>query len=232
MTDCGVRAYPDIATAWDRLREHCGPSFDESLTEFGACCQAVDVEFSHRGPDFYANSVSYLYELTHFHFSTFKDAFFDVVLRATADLGLVSIGDVGCGVGLDAQALATGGSRMTLYDFAGPSTRYAAWRFERDSQPCDIRSISSLGQERHDLVYAVDVLEHLPDPLPFVERLFLAGRFVCVNYFGHSADAWDGHDMHFPLNHRRLVPEFARHGELIELGVSGATVTALWRGRV
>lgn len=53
---------------------------------------------------------------------------------------------------------------------------------------------------------------------------------MCVNFFEHDPLPWDGKDMHFPLNHRILLPEFSRHGELIQLATSGATITALWKG--
>lgn len=228
----GVRAYPSIDHAWHRLEEFLGDRFDESLTSFDECCRFVQDEFDRLGPDFYTHSVGYLYELTHFHFSTYKDAFFDVVTTTLDGLHLVDVGDIGCGVGLDAQALASRGCQVALYDLESPSTKYASWRFARDDKKMSsLQGINALGATQHDLVYAVDVLEHLHDPLPIVPRLFAAGRYVCVNFFEHDRTAWDGKDMHFPLNHWGLLPEFSRQGDLIQLAISGDTITTLWKGR-
>lgn len=231
MSAAGIRAYPSIQVAWDRLREHQSDQFDASLVDFARCCDYVESEFARQGRDFYTTSTGYLYELTHFHFSSYKDAFFDVLLAAADEFGLRTVADAGCGIGLDAQALAATGLDVTLYDLPSPSTAYATWRIARDVVGASFRPMDRLGERQHGLVYAVDVLEHVPDPVPFIPWLFAAGRFVCVNLFAHSSARWDGQDMHYPLNHHLLLPEFARWGEPVELRVSGDTVTTLWRGR-
>jgi SAM-dependent methyltransferase len=227
------RAYPDIAAAWTRLEEFLGASFRPELTDYEACCAYVEEEFARLGAeDFYSQSTGYLYDLTHFHFMAHKDRFFDLVARLTRTQGLRDLGDVGCGVGLDAQALMADGNDVTAYDIPSPSLDYARWRLAADTGAGNVvRPLDALGDRRHDLVYAVDVLEHVPDPAALVPRLFESGRFVAVNLFPHDPEPWDGRDMHYPLDHTRLLPELARHGELVELAVAGETVSALWRGR-
>lgn len=226
-----LRAYPDIDTAWDRLRQFAGRAFRDELTDYGMCCSFVEAEFARHGPrDFYGRSIGYLYELTHFHFMQYKDPFFRMVTRFATAHGLTDLGDVGCGVGLDAQALSMAGFDVTLYDFPSPSRDYAAWRLQADRGVVGVtRSLDELGFVRHDLVYAVDVLEHVPDPAVQVPRLLKAADFVAVNLFGHDPGLWDGKDMHYPLNHWRLLPEFSRGADLVELGTSGDTVCAVWR---
>lgn len=230
--DSPLRAYPDIGTAWARLAAFLGERFDPRLTDYERCCAFVEEEFGRLGGDFYRSSVGYLYELTHFHYSPYKDPFFQVLRSYAQTFGLRSVGDVGCGVGLDAQVLVTAGHEVTLYDFDGPSRDYATWRIERDTgERCDMHGPERLGHRRHDLVYAVDVLEHVPDPAALAARLFAAGDHVCVNLFEHDRSAWDGRDMHYPLDHWGLLPVFSRHGELLQVATSGATVVTLWRRR-
>lgn len=227
-----MRAYPEIAIAWDRLAEFLGGDFEPALTDYGACCRFVDAEFARLGADIYRSGVGYLYELTHFHFSPHKDAFFEVVTTFAEESGLRSIADVGCGVALDAQVLLGAGCDVALYDFDSPSTRYATWRLTRDMGARHVvRAFDQLPYGRHDLVYAVDVLEHALEPAALVADLFAAGRHVCVNLFEHDPSPWDGKDMHYPLNHRRLIPVFSQYGDLLQVGISGDTVVTLWRRR-
>lgn len=228
-----IRAYPDIDTAWTRLREFAGESFRAELTDYGACCSFVEEEFARYGPaDFYTRSVGYLYELTHFHFMPHKDVFFDMVIRFATEHGLEDIGDIGCGIGLDAQALIGSGVKVALYDLPSPSLDYARWRLEADVGLAGVvRPLGVLGDEHHDLIYAVDVLEHIPDPAAQLPQLFRAADFVAVNLFPHDLGPWDGRDMHYPLDHWRLLPEFSRHGDLMEVATAGETICTLWRSR-
>ncbi|MBI1759299.1 MAG: methyltransferase domain-containing protein [Actinobacteria bacterium] len=177
-------------------------------------------------------SEGYLYELTHFHYTPHKDPFFALVREFVIANGLRSLADVGCGAGLDAQALLAAGHDVTLYDMDSPGLRYAAWRLDRDHGAHGVtRSLDLLGTEQHDLAYAVDVLEHAPEPAVLAELLFSAAEYVCVNLFEHDSGPWDGRDMHYPLNHWSLLPAFGRHGDLVQVGVSGATVVTVWRRR-
>jgi hypothetical protein len=41
-----LRAYPDIDTAWKRLKEFTGGEFKEELTDYGTCCLFVEAEFA------------------------------------------------------------------------------------------------------------------------------------------------------------------------------------------
>lgn len=228
-----LRAYPEISTAWDRLADYLEDGFRPELTDYDTCCGFVEQEFAKYGPhDFYRRSYGYLYELTHFHFMPHKDAFLSVVTGFADAHGLGALADVGCGVGLDGQALMASGYEVTLYDFEAPSLRYAAWRLARDRGTGNVvRRLDELGRIRHDLAYAVDVVEHVANPAPFVARLFAAADHVAVNLFEHDPRPWDSRDMHVPLNHWKLLPVFARYGELVQLGISGATVATVWRGR-
>lgn len=224
-------AYRDIETAWERLSEYLGAQFQPHLTDYRECCTFVEDEFARYGPeDFYRLSHGYLYDLTHFHFMSHKNAFFRMVMDFADAHGLMNLGDVGCGVGLDAQALMSAGYAATLYDVPCPSRAYAAWRLERDLGARGVtRPLCDLGRQRHDLVYAVDVLEHIANPSPLVRRLFTTAEYVAVNLFAHDSRPWDGVDMHYPLDHWSLLPVFGRHGHLVQVAISGETVCTLWR---
>lgn len=227
-----VRAYPSIDQAWQRLAEFLGDNFDARLTDPANFEPLVEAEFDKYGQEFYTSGTGYLYELTHFHYTPHKDAFFELVRSAVSRFDLRDVADVGCGVGLDAQVLQENGLRLALYDFPSISREYAKWRIARDSGgDGSVSDLDDLGKVRHDLAYAVDVLEHSDAPLELIDRLFDAGRWVCFNVFPHSTEQWDGKDMHFPQDHHELLPFCSRRGDLYQVAGSGDTVTMLWRSR-
>jgi hypothetical protein len=226
------RAYPSIEQAWQRLAEFLGDGFDARLTDPKNFETLVESEFDKYGQKFYTLGTGYLYELTHFHYTSHKDAFFQMVRGAVRRFGLSDVADVGCGVGLDAQALCETGARLALYDFPSISREYAAWRIARDSGGhfC-VSDLDDLGKVRHSMVYAVDVLEHCAAPFEFLDRLFEVGQWVCFNIFPHDGERWDGKDMHFPQDHNSLLPFCSQRGELYQVAGTGDTVAMLWRSR-
>lgn len=229
----GLRAYPDIDLAWHRLAEHLGDDFDPALTDYATCCLRVNDEWARLGDRFYAESTSYLYDLTHFHFTPHKDSLFRVVTEFADAHGLRDLADVGCGVGLDAQALLAAGYDASLYDIDSPSTRYASWRIRRDrGHEVRVGSLDALTGVRHDLAYAVDVIEHAPSPVATVETMLRCAPYVCLNLFEHDRSPCDPADMHYPLNHWTLLPALSGMGTLLQLASSGETIVTLWRSKL
>lgn len=231
--DPALRAYSDIPAAWSRLAAYLGDDFDPALTDYATCCLHVTNEWTRLGDRFYTESTSYLYDLTHFHFTPHKDPFFRVVTDFASAHGLRDLADVGCGIGLDAQALLAAGYEVDLYDIESPSPRYANWRIRRDhGREVPVQPLDALGTATHDLVYAVDVIEHIPHPLPTVETLFRCAPYVCVNLFEHDRSAHDPTDMHYPLDHWTLLPAISDMGTLVQLASSSETVVTLWRSKL
>jgi hypothetical protein len=227
-----LRAYPVIDTAWERLAAFLGESFDPRYTDYYTCCGFVEEEFRRLGARFYEANVGYLYELTHFHFSPYKDGVQQVLLESAARYGWRDFADVGAGIGLDAQALAAIGFEMTLYDIEGRPLQYARWRLAHDDfRGCGVRAVQDLGRTAHDCVYAVDTLEHVAEPHTLIDAMFRAGRFVCVNVFDHSTQEWDGVDMHYPQDHHDLLGHLSDRGRLRRVARSGETHVLLWERR-
>jgi hypothetical protein len=227
------RAYPSIDEAWGRLRDHLGPDFDPSLKDYAACCEHTDAEFRRLGPRFYEESTGYLYDLTHFHFMACKEGFFGPLTEFARAHGLRRLADFGCGAGLDGQMLLQQGLAVEFHDIPSPSTRYLAWRLRRDQgMDVTVRGPLEAGAAPYDLAYAMDVVEHVPSPVPFLRHLFCSARYVCVNLFGHDSGPGAADDMHYPLNHWALLPQLSEWGTVVQVGVSGDTVVTLWRSRL
>ncbi len=81
--------------------------------------------------------------------------------------------EFGGGIGSLAIALQQAGIETTLADVSRPSLAFARWRAEQRAVPLRIVDLGEkgLGAERYDLVTAVDVLEHVPDPVATLEEL-------------------------------------------------------------
>ncbi|MET0270449.1 MAG: bifunctional 2-polyprenyl-6-hydroxyphenol methylase/3-demethylubiquinol 3-O-methyltransferase UbiG [Sphingomonas sp.] len=81
--------------------------------------------------------------------------------------------DVGCGAGLLAEPLARLGANVTALDAAPESIAVARVHAEGQGLSIDYRAagVETLGDERFDLVTAMEVIEHVVDPAAFTRAL-------------------------------------------------------------
>lgn len=131
--------------------------------------------------------------------------------------------DVGCGNGSIAAELTKRGFRVTGIDMAEAGIRLARascpnGRFE--VLQANSQVLENLGEEPFDIVYSLEVIEHLYDPRSYIAGCFAAtrkgGRFICSTpYHGYLknlalslVDAWDHH--HNPLFDGGHVKFFSR----------------------
>ena len=142
--------------------------------------------------------------------------------------------DVGCGNGSLAREFARMGYRVTGVDMSQDGIEIARrscpeGRFEL--LPADRDVLANLGEEPFDLVYSVEVIEHLYDPKAFLEGCFLAtrrgGMFLCSTpYHGYVknlaislTNGWDRHAD--PLDdggHIKFFSEMTMRKALLEAG--------------
>jgi 2-polyprenyl-3-methyl-5-hydroxy-6-metoxy-1,4-benzoquinol methylase len=116
--------------------------------------------------------------------------------------------DGGCGNGSLAREFARMGHRVTGVDMSEDGIEIARrdcpdGRFELLAADRDM--MANLGEEPFDLVYSVEVIEHLYDPKGFLEGCYLAtrrgGMFLCTTpYHGYVknlaislTNGWDRH---------------------------------------
>ena len=226
-----LRAYPTIATAWQRLAAYLGDDFASQLTEERALRTFLDQEWARLRPNFYRHSTGYLYDLTLFHYSGAKDGFFRALIDFASEHGLSNIADIGCGVGLDAQALLQAGYDVHAYDLDNPSLTYARWRFERDLGAASrVHALPELADCRYQLVYAVDVLGHATDPAALIDLLFTTGDHVAVNLLPHDPrHRFGAADLHPGLAHSRILPLLNARGAPLRLATSGENVVTIWK---
>jgi len=95
--------------------------------------------------------------------------------------------DFGAGIGSGAILFARNGLAVTLADISSPLLQFSEWRFRQRKLPAQFIDMKhhTLPEEGFDLVTAMDVFEHLVEPLQAVDRLsdtlrpggLLFGRF-------------------------------------------------------
>jgi SAM-dependent methyltransferase len=224
----------------ETLRLEGGADLEESLlTELGRyvgcddpavlrsrCHQAVanlrrewedHVDRSHRASveRFYDESQTPLYELTQWH--TLSDDLsplaYVVALEYASRHHCKSYLDFGAGVGSGAILFARHGFEVAVADISSPLLEFCRWRLGQRGLPAtyfDLKT-SRLPPERFDMITAMDVFEHLVDPVGTAEELWRALRPGGFLFGRFGAEIDDEHPMHIVED---FEPTFARLREL------------------
>jgi len=139
--------------------------------------------------NFYNETEGEIYELMWWH--TLSDDLsplsYVTALQLAQRHGCHSCLDFGAGVGSGSILFARHGLKVGLADISSPLLAFSKWRFSHRDLPGEFfdLKISALPTESFDLVTAMDVFEHLANPVEAVEKLadtlkpggFLFGRF-------------------------------------------------------
>jgi len=88
--------------------------------------------------------------------------------------------DYGGGIGEWALIAALAGADVTYFDLPGPTLDYARWRFGRYGATVNVTTADPLERD-YDVLIAMDVLEHLPDPDPTLARMARRCKFLICN---------------------------------------------------
>lgn len=168
-----------VARAWERAR----PLTSSEITRF------------------YQETYSYLYDLAVNHCSSARKRVWRSVAERVSLLGSgLSLLCYGDGIGTDSLALASVGHLVTYYDLPGITSRFAAFRIEREGFGGRIRMLSdapSIPRGAFDAVICIEVLEHLPDPLGVMRELVsyarVGGRILLTESFGSIGADYPSH---------------------------------------
>jgi GT2 family glycosyltransferase/2-polyprenyl-3-methyl-5-hydroxy-6-metoxy-1,4-benzoquinol methylase len=209
------------------LREYLGDDYDERrLREH---MHEVDAE-EHAAPDeltFYRTSTAYLYDLTVFAMTGTKTPYLRA-LREHVRPGS-SLLDYGCGIGSDGLRLLDQRYRVSFIDYDNPSVQFLRWRLKQRGRTADIFDVEKDSPTGFDAVYCFDVIEHVPDPFEFLERLERTAGVVAVNFLEPAE-----HDVHVhkPLPVDALLDRItSRHKLLHNRRYHGRSHLAIYRVR-
>ncbi len=164
---------------------------------------------------FYDQNESYIYDLMWWH--TLRDD--DSPLGYVTALDFAQRNrcgrylDFGSGVGAGAILFARRGFEVALADISSTLLGFSAWRLEQRNLPAQLIDLKSSGlpENTFDLITAMDVFEHLADPVGTIDELhqalkpggYLFGRF--------HAEVDEDHPQHIVLD---FAPTFTRSREL------------------
>jgi len=146
--------------------------------------------------DFYRRTNAYLFDLAAEHSKPIREQMRKAIALAMQRAGAHSVLDYGGGAGYDLEYLAKLGFECTYYDLPGLLSRFASWRFRRMGLNVRVcTSLSKLG--RYDCIVSFEVLEHLPDPLGTLKRLYRmlnnGGLMVVTHAFDLVSEAYPSH---------------------------------------
>jgi mycofactocin glycosyltransferase len=127
---------------------------------------------------FYDESQAMLYELTWWHTLSedVSPLSYVLALRFAQQHGCRSYLDFGAGVGSGGILFARHGLQASLADISSSLLRFSAWRLgirKLSAQYIDLK-LSHLPNQGFDVITAMDVFEHLSDPVEAVENLWKA----------------------------------------------------------
>lgn len=121
--------------------------------------------------------------------------------------------DFGSGVGSGALLFAHAGIRMTLADISTTLLDFARWRFTQRGSSAVFLNLNqqSLSAAGFDMILAMDVFEHLVDPVAVVDRLWQALRPGGLFFARIQVEDAGAHPQHIV---RDFGPTFVRMKEL------------------
>lgn len=171
--------------SWIELALYLGPAFERDWMHGKDAAIAEEFQACGNPAVFYEQSQRYLYHLTAYFLEGWKQIGYSFLFQAMAYLGRrPSILDYGCGIGSDGLWLLDAGATVNFADFDNPCRAYLAWRLAQRQTPI-VSQIYDVTDDipRHDIVWCMDVLEHLPpmEQAQLLGRLGRLGRFVVMN---------------------------------------------------
>lgn len=204
---------PSFEAAWDgqrdlsELKDYLGADFD--IRKLWNHQREVELEMDESGDEssFYRKSEAYLYDLTAFAMWSTKYPYLKQI-RGTVPPGSTLL-DYGCGIGTDGLRLIERGYRVGFAEFDNPSSKYLRWRIARRGIEAEVYDIDAHVPSGFDLVYALDVIEHVEEPLDFLAQLEDRAGLVAVNLL--EPDPSETH-LHRPLPIGRILDRATARG--------------------
>lgn len=157
------------------LREFFGDEFEfyhdsswELVKEWQSRSPSTTQEIS----DFYKATKNYIYGLVIWHESGDRYNLVPTISGLIREYKLRSVIDFGSGVGTDSITFAKLGLKVYSVDFDCPTAQYMNWVLhKRGFKNIFINTEKVEKFPEADLFWAIDVLEHVPDPLKIIEQI-------------------------------------------------------------
>jgi len=205
-----VGAYYHVSDLAD-IDRSCNGAVDALKSEWHT---TVDPQQRSSVENFYENK-THIYDLINWH--TLRDdsgpLAYVVALQIARARNVRSCLDFGSGVGSGGLLFCRADIEMTLADISTTLLDFARWRFRlrQLSARCVDLNTMPLPEASFDMILAMDVFEHLVDPVEVVEQLWRALKAGGLLFARIHAAADPSHPQHIAAD---FGPTFARMGEL------------------
>lgn len=162
--------------------------------------------------DFYKTTSHYLYNLTIWYESGDRECFKEDFDLFSNKFKVKSAIDFGCGTGNDGLTMISKGYKVYFIDYQCPSTKFLDWRLNQKKILTEVIDVEKVDKfPAADMFWAIDVLEHMPDPLWAVDKLSEQTKvFVHRSEFGNAAGG--RHPCHLEFNEINLSKALVERG--------------------
>lgn len=204
---------------WDRakntqglleLKEYLGDKFQEYFDSSWAIANSwneqnpiTDQEIA----NFYKNNNLYLYNLVIWHECGQRYRLRKEFEALKTKYSLKTAIDYGCGVGTDTLELIDLGFKVTGIDYQCPSIDFLHWRLKKRQLSAEFLDVDQLKQlPANDLFIAIDVLEHIANPLKIINLLMETNNkvFAHISQFNDADSAGQRHPLHFSFSENKI----------------------------
>jgi SAM-dependent methyltransferase len=163
--------------------------------------------------DFYKKTPNYVYNLVIWDESGDRYPYVQYISPLLKKYSIESIIDFGCGVGTDSLSFIKRGIKTYSIDFSCPATDFFKWRLSNQSLKGKFLDIEPLEAfPIADMFWAIDVLEHVPDPMKVVKMVDLKNCKVFAHCSRFNDDAGGRHPCHINFESRIISEYLASHG--------------------
>jgi len=122
--------------------------------------------------DFYKQTENYVYNLAIWHESGDRYKYSDKIKKLIDTYGVKSVIDYGCGIGTDSLTFIGRDIDTYSIDFDCPASQFFRWRAKKRKLSPKFFNIEKLEKYPDtEMFWAIDVLEHIPDPLATIKRI-------------------------------------------------------------
>lgn len=187
----GVDSSWKLAEEWNKLR----PSTQEEVLRF------------------YEKTPWYLYNLLIWHASGQRPRYGASAIAFLQELGCRTICDFGCGVGTDGLLFAKQGYDVFFVDVNVHLLKFMKFRLQKRGLRAWVGTPDELLKTAHtwDVVWLMDVIEHLPDPVATLRPVLERGQTLIYDT-EHSGPSGGRHPFHFDHSPQALAIQLASLG--------------------
>jgi len=159
------------------VKEYLGEEFKVYTDTSWAIAKAwnkINPKSNEEIADFYRNNNDYILNLLIWHESGDRGLDDDYLKGLVEKYDIHSVLDFGCGIGTDGLRFLELGTSVSFADFECPSVDFLRWRLKKRKigEKAQILNVDTLKKyPKADMFWAIDVLEHMPNPLEIFDNL-------------------------------------------------------------